>query len=56
MMPDNDELRKWLEDEYGISSDAELYMAIQEMEKIDIGIFVSPIREVDEYENDSSIA
>ena len=35
---------KWLEDEYGIKSEAELDKAL-ERTKLDIGIFVSPLLE-----------
>ena len=35
---------KWLEEEYGITSEAELDKAL-ERTKLNIGIFVSPLRE-----------
>ena len=38
-------LRKMLADDFGIMNDAELLQAISEMEKVDISIMVSPLRE-----------
>ena len=42
----DDELRYWLSDEYGIDTMKELDKAIRNMKKVNIGIFTTPVKEV----------
>lgn len=41
------ELKKLLAEEYGIRSEAELSEALRKMKKVNIGVFVTPVRKED---------
>lgn len=43
-MADIEALRRLLEKEYGIKSDKELYDALKNNSKVNIGVCVSPVR------------
>ena len=44
------ELKDWLSDEYGIDTMKELDKAIRRMKKINLGIFTTPIKDVENNE------
>lgn len=48
----DEELKDWLSDEYGIDTLNELDKAIRRMKKINIGIFVTPEKEVENNETE----
>lgn len=56
-MADIETLRRLLAEEYGIHSDRELYEALKNKSKVNIGVCVSPVRkECESHEKDLCIA
>jgi hypothetical protein len=56
-MADVETLRKLLAEQYGIRSDRELYEALKNKPKVNIGVCVSPVRkECEQHEKDRCIA
>ena len=56
-MADIEAIRKLLSEEYGICSDKELGEALRNIQKLNIGVCVSPVRkESEQHEKDRCIA